>query len=120
MSALLLQAGGVMLGAFFGGMARFGFARVLPGPPGTFCANLVACFVLGLASHGLASSPLLLAVLGAGLAGGMSTWSTLAKELGLMVQQKRRWPALRYAGLTCACGFIAAWRGAWVASLLLA
>ena len=46
------------------------------------------------------------AVCSAGFAGALSTWSTLAKELGELFKQGR-YHGLRYAAVTLACGFTA-------------
>lgn len=83
-------------GGMIGGMLRLMFTRLLPPLWGTFTANMVACAVLAWATANNAS-PLFL---GAGLAGALSTWSTLAKEVGSLPCRR----AIGYLVLTVACG----------------
>lgn len=91
----------VISGAFFGGILRWVLGHRPGGTAGTWVANALGCTVLGF-SAGLSTPVSLLA--GTGFAGALSTWSTLARELGQMLQQ-RRWAALTaYALATIAGG----------------
>ena len=95
--AILAVAGG----AFLGGVLRWALSRRPGATAGTWAANALGCAVLGF-SAGLPAPWALLA--GTGFAGALSTWSTLARELGEMLQQ-RRWAALTgYALATLAGG----------------
>lgn len=73
-----------------GGALRYLLSRLLPRYVGTLVANTVAC-----ACGGFALQYQLWGLLVA--AGTLSTWSTLAKELGA---SRRRAPALLFAHLT--------------------
>lgn len=110
----------VLLGAFFGGALRYGFIRILPAPVCTFAANLTGSLAIGLAYGALRlpagigeeiAYPLLIV----GFAGGLSTWSTFAKELGEMLKEKRYWNFIQYLFWSIGLGIAAAWLGAeWV------
>ncbi|WP_313286640.1 fluoride efflux transporter FluC [Corynebacterium vitaeruminis] len=71
----------IALGGFLGGILRYLLSKTLPALWGTFAANAAACLLLGYASAA-SLSPAVTALLGTGIAGALSTWSTLAKELG--------------------------------------
>lgn len=79
----------VALGGFLGGAGRLYLSRHLPPLWGTWTANMMACLILG-AATALLHSPLGLALVATGGAGALSTWSTLARELGQLVQDGRR------------------------------
>ena len=110
----------VLLGGFIGGSLRYGFTRLIPAPYCTFVANILGSLALGLA-YGftqLADVPLLHPFLALGLAGGLSTWSTLAKELGEMTKRKQWWRLCKYLFWTIGLGSVLAWRGTiWAARI---
>lgn len=115
----LLILAAVGLGAFLGGMLRYGLSRLLPSPGGTFAANILGSLALGLTvgffrlggwEAGPWGSVAHMGLTG-GFAGGLSTWSTFARELGDMLKARHWGWALRYAAITVAIGIIAAWRG---------
>jgi CrcB protein len=92
----------VALGAIPGAWLRFLVVnRLEPVLPhrhwGTLLVNLVACFGLGLLTalraHGQASSAFML-LLGTGFLGSLSTFSTLAAELHMCLQNGQRRQAL--------------------------
>lgn len=118
---IIISALAVLVGGFLGGCGRFALTRILPSPTCTFAANITGAAVAGVA-YGYAAHTqapeYLLPMLAAGLAGGLSTWSTLAKELGEMIKAKRWWRLARYLFWTVGLGIVVAWRGAWVGSLL--
>ncbi|WP_306508077.1 CrcB family protein [Corynebacterium sp.] len=118
---ILLSALSVLIGGFVGGCARFALTRILPSPACTFAANLAGAALAGVAygyAANTAAPEFFVPLLAAGLAGGLSTWSTLAKELGEMIKAKRWWRLARYLFWTVGLGIVVAWRGAWVGSLL--
>lgn len=120
MLAMFLAVAG---GGFAGGTARYGFTRILPPPYCTLVANVCGALAIGLTygfvaaanaagAQGASPSPVLVAAATAGFAGGLSTWSTLAKELGEMLKSARYRKLAWYLFLTLALGIIAAARGA--------
>lgn len=114
----------VAVGAFFGGMLRYGFTRVLPSPVSTFTSNMLGSLAIGLTLGLLAlteapSEELISAALAAGFAGGLSTWSTMAKELGDMLKAQQYWKFTKYLGFTVAVGIVVAARGGiWAARIV--
>lgn len=93
----------VFIGGAIGGLIRYLCTKWLGSRGGVLVANLVACYVLGLSTF-LSFHPALVAT---GLAGALSTWSTLAKEIGLLIQ-KRQWRALvRFVGAHLGGGLLA-------------
>jgi fluoride exporter len=105
----------VALGAGVGVALRFLGAHHLDArvPWGTLLANVVASFVLGLAS-GLALEGHALALVGVGFCGGMSTYSAFA------VQTHARGPlhGTAYAAATIALALAACGAGFWIGQAL--
>lgn len=102
MSAILAVA----LGGFLGGALRSLLVGWPGGLRGTFTANLVAVVVLGL-TLGYGGLPALAA--GVGFAGALSTWSTLAREIGDLLQARRHALVAGYATATLTAGLAVAW-----------
>lgn len=92
----------IAAGGFVGGAARYLLSVWPGGRLGTWLANTVACALLGAAV--LVSGPMY-ALVAVGCAGALSTWSTLAAEIGGLLVE-RRW--LRAAGYTIAT-IVAGW-----------
>ncbi|BAU96878.1 camphor resistance protein CrcB [Corynebacterium suranareeae] len=97
-------------GGFFGGFLRWTLAQLFPGKRATLTANTLACFVGGFVVS-LELPHLYTALLIAGFCGALSTWSTLAKELGQLINDKKWWPMLGYLSLTFALGYLAVFLG---------
>lgn len=76
----------VSIGGAAGGVSRY-LLSVLP--HGTHLANMTACAILG-AATAIAPTSMIAAIITTGFAGALSTWSTLAKELGTHLKQSRR------------------------------
>lgn len=96
----------VAAGAFAGGFLRWALARLIPGKRATLAANTLACLgagvVLGVRLPALESALLL-----TGFCGALSTWSTLARELGQLLSE-RHWSGLiAYGGATLVLGVMA-------------
>ncbi len=116
MTGGLLTVLAVAAGAFLGGALRWELSRLIPGPGGTFAANMVGAASIGLALGffrltGVPEAALPYAFFVTGFAGGLSTWSTLAKELGGMLRARQYWRCARYAFFTLALGLVLAARG---------
>ncbi|APT85372.1 fluoride efflux transporter FluC [Corynebacterium aquilae] len=75
----------IIVGGFCGGVSRYTLSKL---PHGTHVANMFACIVLGIVTA-IASHAPWAVFLGVGFAGALSTWSTLAKELGQHFKQHR-------------------------------
>lgn len=119
----------VALGAALGGALRYALAELAVARtgsklPGTWCANMIACLVGGVAvgiwaqgSSGSGGeietgvgSALAWAAVMVGFAGGLSTWSTLAGEIVGLARQ-HFWRAAGYVILTLIDGTIFAFVG---------
>lgn len=106
MIAFILAVG---LGGFAGGMVRGVLARWPGGPAGTFAANLAATAVLAGVIAAAGHTGLVYLALGTGFAGALSTWSTLAREIGQLLKERRYVPAAGYASATLTAGVAVAW-----------
>lgn len=104
-SAAFASALAVAFGGAVGGAARWRLSRMGP-YRGTLVANTLACGVLGVLSQADLPDVWLL-FCATGLAGALSTWSTLARELGELFRANKHTRALAYVLLTLACGVLA-------------
>jgi CrcB protein len=114
----------VAIGGGIGSALRYGVGRMLssnfPGITslwGTSTVNLVGSFLLGCIVVGWGAShrghPAVL-LLGVGLCGGFTTFSTLSMELADLIHARRWDLALGYGLGSLLCGWIAFVGGAWV------
>jgi CrcB protein len=113
----MLLVGLVMLGGSAGAVTRYVIGRALNGrhPWGTLAVNVVGAGLLGaLVGVGPQLSHAMFALLGTGLCGALTTWSTLATEL---VALPRR-AAIAYGLVTISGGLTTTWLG-WYASATL-
>ena len=119
---LLVAAGGVL-----GTLARYGLSEWLPSgtgfPRGTLIANLVGTLVLGVLLESLARRGPDAGVLrkarllvGTGVCGGLTTYSTFAVETDLLIRAHRPGLAVSYAAITVLAGVLVAAFGIAVAS----
>ena len=104
----------VVLGGMVGAPVRYLVdvwvsARLGPGFPwGTLVANAGACVLLGLvAGLGLAADSPAYVLLGTGVAGAMSTYSTFAFEIVRLAEEGRKGSAAGYALASPAVGLAA-------------
>lgn len=104
MSALA-AALAVFLGGALGGVTRWALSHIPAPRVGTFAANVTAASVLGFCAGAPALWPL---AAGTGFAGALSTWSTLSKEIGQLINQREYADAARYAFLTALFGLAGA------------
>lgn len=101
--------------ACFGVLTRFGLVNALNGdlaraelPFGTLLANVISCFLVGILA-GNENPYTILAVL-AGL-GSMSTWSSVANEVAVMLRADQIRAAFVYLFLSISSGVSSAWLG---------
>nr|WP_120491163.1 CrcB family protein [Corynebacterium lactis] len=117
----LLLFTAIATGAAIGGAIRFLLAEAAARRfgsklPGTLAANMIACFIAGVAfavwPQGTSASggAIGYAAVMVGLAGGTSTWSTLAGEVGQRLSQ-HFWRAFAYLVLTLIGGAACAFAG---------
>jgi CrcB protein len=115
----------VALGAAVGAPLRYLVDRAVQGrhdsvfPWGTFAVNVAGSFLLGLlAATALRTPAPLMAALGTGLCGGLTTYSTFGYETVRLLHERARLFALLNVAASIAAGFGAAAAGAALASLL--
>ena len=77
-------------------------------PTGTLAINLLASLALGVVTAAPDPAPV---VVGVGLLGALSTWSTAAAETAAMARRGEGALAAGYVGLTVTGGIVAAWFG---------
>ncbi|MBL7286587.1 CrcB family protein [Corynebacterium godavarianum] len=105
MPLLIWTTVAIFAGAFAGGVSRWALAHIPAPRMGTWAANMIACSVLGFVAAQPGLVPL---AVGTGFAGALSTWSTLAKELGQLIRD-RNWSGLvRYTLATAVLSLVAA------------
>lgn len=102
----LLAVLAVGAGGFLGGVARHLLALWPGGLLGTFAANSLAVIVFG-AAMGLSGVTAL--AVGAGFAAALSTWSTLAREIGQLLKERRFRLLTGYTTATLTAGLAMAW-----------
>ena len=126
---IVLTGLAVFAGGIVGGILRYVSAARFGSRSGLVIANTAATALLALTlaltadpsaaatlsvgtpasmSTGMTLSPMLTALLGTGLAGALSTWSSLAKEIGLMLVNRQWWQAVAYIIATLVLGLAAA------------
>lgn len=119
----------VAVGGAVGSVLRYGVGRLLvacsdriPSLWGTGMVNLVGSFLLGCVVAGFGAThrghPGIL-LLGVGLCGGFTTFSTLAMELSELIDSRRWDLALGYGLCSLVGGWLAFVGGAWLTQRLL-
>ncbi|WP_448851391.1 CrcB family protein [Corynebacterium sp. 335C] len=98
-------AAAIAAGGALGAVARHLLAKF--GPGGLLAANVAACALLGWCAA-VPPPGAWAALLGAGFAGALSTWSTLAALVGGWWSGGRRGAAIGYLALTAVLGSAAA------------
>jgi fluoride exporter len=106
----------IFCGGIAGALARTGLAQAFPVGPGewpwpTFAVNVVGAFMLGYfvtrLQERLPTSAYQRPLLGTGLCGALTTFSTMQVELYKMVEADRWELALGYAAASIGAGFLA-------------
>jgi CrcB protein len=105
----------IFVGGFLGAVARAELGQALPSDAGdwpwaTFIVNIAGAFLLGYfitrLQERLPLSSYRRPLLGTGLCGGLTTFSTMQVELLRMIDDDRIGLALTYAGTSVAAGFV--------------
>ncbi len=116
----------VALGAAVGAPARYLTDRAVQArhdsvfPWGTFVVNVVGCLILGfLLAASTHTGSGLAALLGTGFCGALTTYSTFGYETVQLARSGARGYAALNAGLSVACGLLAALAGTGLSALLL-
>ncbi|WP_312472677.1 fluoride efflux transporter CrcB [Neobacillus sp.] len=106
----------VALGGFFGAISRFALSKQIQGrnktsfPLGTLSVNLIGAFLLGLIS-GMQINSRLIALLGIGFMGALTTFSTLNLE-SEQIRKEKKYPIFYgYLFLSYFLGIILAFCG---------
>lgn len=107
----------VGLGGMLGSVLRYWVGCLIPAtwfPMGTLTVNLIGSFVMG-ALTGLAAkshlSPTLLLLLGTGLCGGFTTFSTFSNEVLILIQSAKWTTVIGYVIASVLGGLVFAWLG---------
>jgi fluoride exporter len=112
----LAELGAIACGGALGALARVGLVQALPGSAGTwpwatFGANMLGALLLGYLvtrlQERLPISTLRRPLLGTGLCGALTTFSTLQLELLQMLDRHRYGLACGYLAVTVAGGYLA-------------
>jgi fluoride exporter len=112
------ELGAIFAGGCVGALARAGLVQALPHPAGawpwaTFFANLAGAALLGWAvtrlQERLPPSPYARPLIGTGLCGGLTTFSTLQLDAFDLLDAGRAGLAALYVGATLAAGFGVMW-----------
>src|SRR5687768_4040089 len=114
----------VALGAGMGAVGRYLIDRAIQArhdsvfPWGTFAVNIVGSFVLGMLAAGTLASdhPLLALLLGPGLCGALTTYSTFGYETLRLMQQRATLLAVLNVTVSIVAGLGAAYLGVLVAA----
>ncbi|GEK29306.1 fluoride efflux transporter FluC [Furfurilactobacillus siliginis] len=86
------------------------FSRQPHFPWPTFLINITGSFCLGV-TMGSQLAPFIKVLIGAGILGGFTTFSTMANEIVLLIDERRWWTASSYVLASTGCGLLAAWIG---------
>jgi len=102
----------VFAGGALGALARAGLGEVFPAAPGslpwaTLFVNVVGCLALGAVLVLTAAGSARRGLLGPGLCGGLTTFSTLQVELVVLLRDGDAALAAAYAALSVVAGLLA-------------
>lgn len=103
----------VFIGSGIGGVCRWALSLWLNAghPYGTFAANILGCFIIGLLSRMMPMSDTARLLLTVGFCGGFTTFSTFINENLLMLRGGQLVSALLYITVSIVSGLLAAWAG---------
>ncbi len=110
----------VFVGGCLGTLLRYGAGQLVPHttgwPVATFVVNVVGAFVLGVLLEALSRSDSergtrIRLLTGTGFCGGLTTYSTFAVEIDLLVRGGSAWVGAAYGVSTLIAGVVAAYAG---------
>ncbi|OBG22267.1 camphor resistance protein CrcB [Mycolicibacterium celeriflavum] len=106
----------VFVGGALGTVARAAVETLAAPEPGhwpwaTFAVNIVGAFVLGYVATRLPGTSYRRPLLGTGLCGGLTTFSTMQVEILKMLEREHFGLAVGYAAASVAAGLGVAWLG---------
>jgi CrcB protein len=106
----------VFVGGAIGTVARAASETLVAPEPGqwpwsTFAVNLVGAFLLGYVASRLPVGSYRRPLLGTGVCGGLTTFSTMQVEILRMIERDHVVLAAGYAGASIAAGLLCAWLG---------
>lgn len=110
------EVAAIFVGGALGTLLRAALSETFPHSPAswpwpTFVVNVIAAFLLGYfvtrLQERLPLSSYRRPLLGTGLCGGLSTFSTMQVELLKMIDDGAYWMALGYAAASVAAGYVA-------------
>lgn len=119
----------VFLGGGLGSCLRFAISSWLNPisallPLGTFLANILACFILGMAAslfqNKMANNELIRLFIMVGVCGGFSTFSTFSNELLVYWKSQQYGQLMIYSSLSLLSCHLAILAGMWLGKNLLA
>lgn len=103
----------VFLGSGLGGVCRWALSSCLNGvhPLGTFSANILGCFLIGLLGKLIPGDAQMKLFLITGFCGGFTTFSTFINENFMMLKSSQLILAITYLLLSIVSGLLACWFG---------
>ncbi|WP_156425556.1 MULTISPECIES: fluoride efflux transporter CrcB [unclassified Mycobacterium] len=106
----------VFVGGALGTVARAAIETLVAPEPGhwpwpTFAVNIVGAFVLGYVATRLPEDSYRRPLLGTGLCGGLTTFSTMQVEMLRMIEREHFGLAVGYAAASVIAGLGVAWLG---------
>lgn len=99
----------VGIGAFLGGVSRYGISKLLARsefPWGTILVNLSGSFLLGVVAAVWAKDHPMRLLLGVGVLGGFTTFSTFSLEVLEQIRSNQPWAALLNIGIQVIAGLL--------------